>query len=387
MKIAWFHGNMRPTHSGGTRFVLDYAIGLKQMFNHTVTVYCDQASEEVKSRLTDAGVPLIETDSTSTNNPFYWLTLPMRNILKKKRLGYITKEYDCIINSLFPMNVLVAKFKIPKIQMCYEPYAFFYDSSFLLNFTLPQRVFFHCMKFLYEKSDKRSVAQMDRLLTVNKTNLPKIEAVYDRTAIPIYAGLDTHLYKRASSEEIETIRQRHPGSPLLFHSTDLTGIKGTYPLLEIIKLLTKHHPAIKLLVTVYLDLPDGVTRFKKRIKAMGLESHIQYLGCLPKEELPAYFSAVDFVCQPSRNQPANWLLKEAMLCGTPIIGGAESEEADGRNGIKINVEATKESTDELNKLFARDRDSFVIDQEELKQQFSIDNCLKQFNEVIESLCK
>lgn len=387
MKIAWFHGNMQHTHSGGTRFVIDYSIGLKELFQHEITVFCDRASGEVVSQLKVMDIPVIETDWTSTNNPFYWLTLPWRNFRKRRKLNYLEKEYDCIINSLFPMNVLVAGFRIPKVQMCYEPFAFFYDPGFLKNFTIPQQLFFRVMKVFYERSDKAAVAQMDSILTVNRTNLPKIEAIYGRTAVPVYAGIDPRVYHRASTSEITRVRERHPGNPLLFHSTDLTGIKGTYPLLETIKRLVPDVPGIKLLITVYLDLPDGIARLKKRIAEMGLEANVEYLGCLPKEELPLYYSAVDFACQPSLNQPANWPLKEAMLCGTPIIGGAESEEVNERNGAKINVSDSEESAQILKDLFAKNRSEFVIDVEWLKRNYSIDACLAQFNDVLESTCK
>jgi glycosyltransferase involved in cell wall biosynthesis len=387
MKIAWFHGNMLHTHSGGTRYVIDYSIGLKKTFNHEVTVFCDRASGEVKSWLNDADIPLVEIDRTSTYNPVYWLTLPWRNRSKRKKLAYLDREFDCIINSLLPMNVLVSTFNVPKVQMCYEPFAFFYDSGFLKNFTLPQQWFFRLMKVFYERADKDAVAGMEKILTVNKTNLPKIEAIYGRTAIPVYAGIDTNVYKRADQHEIDRLREEHRGSPLLFHSSDLTGIKGTYPLLETVKQLLPDFPELKLLVTVYLDLPDGIERLKKRIRDMGLDSNVVFLGCLPKEQLPLYYSAVDFVCQPSLNQPANWPLKEAMLCGTPIIGGKESEEVDGRNGVKIDVSNTEEALSLLRNLFVTDRSAFIIDVDGLKSQYSIEGCLSQFNETVLSACK
>jgi glycosyltransferase involved in cell wall biosynthesis len=387
MRIAWFHGNMKHTNSGGVRFVVDYAIGLKQLFNNDVSVFCDQASDEVVARLKSAGITVIITDHTSTNNPLYWLTLPARNRLKQTKLAYIDKEFDCIVNTLFPMNMLVSKFKLPKVQMCYEPFAFFYDPDFLKHFTLPQQIFFRLMKALYERSDKTAVAMMEQLLTVNKTNLSKIERIYCRKATPVYAGIDPNVYKRAAPDAIELIRKKHPGQPLLFHSTDLTGIKGTYPLLEIIKRILPTYPTIKLLITVYIDRQDGINRLKKRIKVLGLDLNVAYLGCLPREQLPIYYSAVDFVCQPSLNQPANWPLKEAMLCETPIIGGSESEEVDDRNGVKIDVCAIDQSVKLLDKLFARDRASFFVDTEILTQQYSIEACLTQFNDVLVSVCK
>jgi glycosyltransferase involved in cell wall biosynthesis len=382
MRIAWFHSHLLNTNSGGTRFVIDYAIGVKQKFNHQVTIFCDCASDEVNSRFKDAGISLIELDKYSTNNFFYWLTLNQRIRKKQKQLVNIEKDFDSIINSLFPMNMLVADFKIRKIQMCYEPFAFFYDPGFLKTFTVLQQFFFRLMKIFYSRNDKAAVKKMDKVLTLNKTNLPKIKNVYGRSAIPVYAGIDPKVYHRASNDEIIEIRKKHPGKPLLFHSSDLSGIKGTFPLLEIIKLLCSKYPGIKLLVTVYVDVPDGINRLKKRIQQLGLESNVEYLGCLPKEKLPLFYSSVDFVCQPSLNQPANWPLKEAMLCETPIIGGEESEEANEMNGAKINVLDPVRSAEILDKLFSIERSKFVIDKEALVRDYSIDSCLSFFNEMI-----
>ena len=382
MKLAWFHGNMLHTHSGGTRFVVDYSAGLKNQCGHEVTVFCDCASAEIREQFSAHGIKLVEMDRFSTNHPLYWLTLPIRIWKKRRRFRSVEKEFDCLINSLFPMNLLVSGFRNPKVQMCYEPFAFFYDKGFMKNYTWAEQLFFRVMAVLYSRWDKVSVRSMNKVLTVNKTNLPKIKRIYGIDASPVYAGIDPEVYKRADPSEIASVREKHRGEPLLFHSTDLTGIKGTYPLLEVIAEVSKQFPGIKVLVTIYVDLPAGIQRFRERVKELGLEMNVDYLGCLDKKELPLYYSSVDFVCQPSINQPANWPLKEAQLCGTPIIGGKESEEADGENGIKVDITDIKGASDALGALFQRDRTSFTIDSEGLKRNYSLQSCVSQFNEII-----
>jgi len=382
MRIAWFHGNMLHTNSGGTRFVVDYTVGLKHLFGHEVTVFCDCASAEIRLQLQEYGIPIVEMDQFSTNHPIYWLTLPVRILKKRKRLRHVSKEFDCIVCSLFPMNLLVSKFSIPKVQMCYEPFAFFYDKRFMKNYTVVERLFFKVMTLLYSRWDKAAVREMSQVLTVNKTNLSKIRAIYGVDAMPVYAGIDPQVYKRASDQQISILREKYPGHPLLFHSTDLTGIKGTYPLLNIIKAVSKQFPSIKLLVTIYVNLPAGIQRFKNRVSEMKLEQYVEYLGCLPKEELPLYYSAVDFVCQPSINQPANWPLKEAQLCRTPIIGGIECEEVEDANGVRIDVTNLDESVRILIELFSKDRSLFKIDAEGLIRLYSIKTCLAKMNDIV-----
>lgn len=382
MKIAWFHSHLLHANSGGTRFVLDYSAELRSRFGHEVTLFCDVAGQDAAAQLQSSGVGLRELDTMSTNDPRYWITLPLRLSRKRKRLATELRGYDCVVNSMFPMNILVHGMDLPRVQMCYEPFAFFYDHGFLANFSSPQRLFFRAMKGLFSASDIRATRRMDSVLTVNNTNIPKIERVYGITPAVVYAGIDTTMYRRADSTTISSIRARHPGSPLLFHSTDLTGIKGTLPLLEVIRELRGEFPTMKLLLTVYVRNPQGTQNLLDRVRALGIENNVEYLGCLDKRELPDYYSAVDFVCQPSVNQPANWPLKEALLCGTPIIGGQESEETiDGVNGAKVTITDIPGSVHKLRSIFQR-RSDLRVDTTDLIKHYSKDNCVARFNALV-----
>ena len=362
--------------------MLDYSSALQENFGHEVTMFCDLAGDDAVAQLKKNRMELRQMDTVSTNSPAYWLTLASRLRRKREALEKEVSGYDLIINSMFPMNVLVEDFRKPRLQMCYEPFAFFYDPGFLRNFTLPQQCFFRLAKLVYSSSDIRATRKMDTVLTVNKTNIPKIEEVYGITPRVVYAGIDTKVYARASEAEIAAVRERHPGSPLLFHSTDLTGIKGTFPLLSVVKGLCNDFPNLKLLVTVYVNNPSGVKMLQDAILENGLSGNVEYLGCLDKGELPRYYSAVDFVCQPSVNQPANWPLKEALLCRTPIIGGKQSEEAiDFVNGISIDVNDRLGSVEKMGQLFNK-RHELNIDTTELVANYSKDNCMAGFNAII-----
>lgn len=385
MDIAWFHSHLLHLNSGGTRFVFETCYGLKQTYHHNVTIYCDTASEESRQYANELGIGLVELDTSSTNSLAFWLKLPF--VLKRKRrrlLGLLPK--GCVIvNSMFPMNVLVANLPFPRVQMCYEPFAFFYDKGFLRNFGPHHRVFFALMKLLYSRVDKNAVQQMDMLLTVNETNIGKFENVYGRTPVVHYPGIDTHKYKKAAQKEISTFRKLKTGSPLIFHSTDLTGIKGSYYLLEVIKKLREKYPQIKLLFSIYVNDPAGIEKFLQRIKELDLESNVEYLGCLPKDELPLYYSAVDYVCQPSINQPSSWPLKEALLCETPIIAGVESEEVrEFKNGCRVDIKSINKSANTIEQLI-NSKESLDLSKfgSDFMQSYSIDNSLPKLNALVE----
>jgi glycosyltransferase involved in cell wall biosynthesis len=243
------------------------------------------------------------------------------------------------------------------------------------------------MKLLYVGADKAAVQKMDKMITVNKTNIPRLFEEYGIAASTVYAGIDTDLYRRAQEKEIQDVRKKHPGGPLLFHSTDLTGIKGSYPLLNVIAELRKTYPEVKLLFTVYINDPVGTEKFLKRIAELDLGRNVEFLGCLPKEKLPLYYSSVDFVCQPSINQPANWPLKESLLCRTPIIAGIESEEVkDFVNGCSIEVKDTNASVVKLISLFRR-RNELNLEESISKvlKDYSRKSCVAQLEQIIRDI--
>ena len=371
-------------NSGGTRYVLEHAEGLKRQHGHHVTLFCDVAGHDARKQLRTAELELCEIDTLSTNSARYWLTLPARIRSKRDRLRSDLAGYELIINSMFPMSWLVCDFPLPKVQICYEPYAFFHDKAFLRNFRIHHRIFFRLMALLYRSEDRAAARKMDRLLTVNATNIEKLRHEYGVTATAVYAGIDLSLYRRAAATEIDALRARFPGFPLLFHSTDLTGIKGSYPLLELIAELRESWPDIRLLVTIYVDDAAGTRTFLRKIRELGLQQHVEFLGCLPKEQLQLYYSAVDFVCQPSINQPASWPLKESIICGTPIIGGVESEEVkEYVNGVRIDVRNRQESIRKLGRLFEQ-RESLSVDAsaEEYRREFSRERSVDRLNDII-----
>ena len=382
MKIAWFHTHLIHTNSGGTRFVLNYAEYLKKLYGHDITVFTDIASDETIKAISDTNIDLVIMDHKSTNSFFYWLTLYPRLYIKRKKYASILSGFDLIISSMFPMNLLIQNINKPKVQICYEPFAFFYDTGYLKNFKLQYQYFFKIMKFLYSKQDIKATKKINKIITINKTNIKKTEEIYNITPSVVYAGIDTNIYKPLLTEHVKLIKNKHLGNPLLFHSTDLTGIKGSFRLLQIISELRKTFPEIKLIFTIYVNDTIGTERFLKKIKELGIEKNCEYLGCLEKDQLPLYYNAVDFVCQPSINQPANWPLKESLLCGTPIIGGIESEEViDFVNGCKINVNEMKESFVILSKLFA-ETDRLQVSSAKIIKDYSIRSCISLFNDIL-----
>ena len=96
---------------------------------------------------------------------------------------------------------------------------------------------------------------------------------------------------------------------------------------------------------------------------------------------------MDFVCQPSINQPANWPLKESLLCGTPIIAGIESEEVrEFINGCRIEVRNTNAAVVKLLSLFQQ-RNQLNLDESiaELLKDYSRKSCVALLDRIIKDI--
>jgi glycosyltransferase involved in cell wall biosynthesis len=325
---------------------------MRKIYGHEFTLFCDVASPESRQIAERIGVELVTLDTSSTNSALYWLTLAPRVMLKRRRLRTRIVTYDVAITSMFPMNWLVENLPIPKIHICYEPFAFFYDARFTSSLKVHERWFFAIAARLYARFDRRSARSMNRTVTVSQTNVSKIQRSYGIDAEVIYAGVETSKFFKDRSAAITRLRESYDAEPLLFHSTDLSGTKGTVPLLSIFQRILDTFPRARLLVTVYVENAPRLQSLRERIAKLKLEASVHILGCLPREELPHYYNAVDAVCQPSLGQPASWPLRESLMCGTPIVGGIESEEVqDGVNGCRIDVTDVDGSVKRLETFF------------------------------------
>ena len=108
MKIAWFHSHLLHPNSGGTRYLLDYCIGLCER-GHEVTVFCDVIDKALRSTMHDSGIKTVSMDIFSTNSPVYWVLLPALLLWKRIYYHRQIKTFDVLITTMFPMNILILK--------------------------------------------------------------------------------------------------------------------------------------------------------------------------------------------------------------------------------------------------------------------------------------
>lgn len=344
MKIAWFHSHLLNTNSGGSRYVKDYAIFLAKN-GFEIDIYCDQADKSLIKYFKKNRINVIELDALSTYSPIYWLTLPIRVQKKKKKIKKIQNKYDLFISSMFPMNLVLEPYSNKVIQICFEPFAFFYDNEFLKQFNPFHIVFFKLMKFFYSRLDIEATKKNKTIITISANSQKKIKKIYKKKSELVFAGVDSDIYKKISREKINQFQQKYKGSPLLLHTTDYTGTKGTDQLIKIINKLYKDFPHIKLIVTYYLNDKKVLNQMIEKYKRLDF---IKIRSAFPYEYLPVVYNSVECVIQPNINRSESWPLREALSAGTSIVGGEISEEATlTSNSLKINVNDHEKSVKNL----------------------------------------
>jgi glycosyltransferase involved in cell wall biosynthesis len=240
------------------------------------------------------------------------------------------------------------------------------------------------MKRLYGSADRAAIRSASRVITINASNVGRFSAIYGIEPQVIYWGYDSGFWRRAPEPAIREWRARWGPGPLLLHSTDLSGIKGSFELLSVVEQLALTLTDVKLLVTVYLDNEAARAHFDAEIRSRALGGHVEVLGRVDRDALPLAYSAVDAVVQPG-TQPANGALREALLCETPIVGGTASEEVEeGVNGVRVDVRDPRGAAARVEWLLSH-RSALDLDirgRRKIEAQFPLTSSIRDFRDVL-----
>ncbi len=142
-------------------------------------------------------------------------------------------------------------------------------------------------------------------------------------------GVDTDLFGPVGPDRERGFREQYglPGGPLVGYTGRHGYEKGLDLLLEAVDGLQA--------VTVVLA-GDGPARDDLEAAAADVDADVRFLGFLPREDLPAFYSALDAFAFPSPVETQGLVALEANACGTPVAGvdaGALSDTIDdGENG-------------------------------------------------------
>jgi glycosyltransferase involved in cell wall biosynthesis len=164
---------------------------------------------------------------------------------------------------------------------------------------------------------KKLVSTCDLRLACSHFNA---QQVYDYCGLRpevLYNGVNTELFRpMAPDEELRKKLGIVKGECVLFTAARLIGLKGIqYGLAAMAK--SRHREKLRYLIAGEGDYRSDL---EKKIRELDLGNQVQFIGMLPNEELPRYYSITDIALYPSvADETFGISIAEAMSTDTPVI--------------------------------------------------------------------
>ena len=120
----WLHSHL-TLPVGATNYILQVIRELSR--NNTVGLYVQKSTPEFEQLYKNAGIEIITLSKYSTGDMLFWLNFSGQIKKEVQILKSQVKDYDLVISSMFPMNVIASSLNLPHLQFCFQPFAFFWD--------------------------------------------------------------------------------------------------------------------------------------------------------------------------------------------------------------------------------------------------------------------
>ena len=124
---------------------------------------------------------------------------------------------------------------------------------------------------------------------------------------------------------------------------------------------------------------------------LGIGDQVQFVGTLPREQLPLYYQAADVCVVPSYYESFGLVAVEALASGTPVIatrvGGLQYTVRDGQTGYLVSWRCPEPFAERMETLLENDelRGRFAAAAPESVRRFSWDLVAEQIVVVYEDV--
>jgi phosphatidylinositol alpha-1,6-mannosyltransferase len=169
----------------------------------------------------------------------------------------------------------------------------------------------------------------------------KIHVVSNGTDANFFAPKDT----KTLAEQLGVENKK-----VIFSLCRLVPRKGMDSVLRALKKIIYENPDV-----IYLVGGSGpdANRLKELRDRLGLQEHARFMGRLPEDELPHYYSLADVFVMPAKNDPPDVegfgiVFLEANACETPVIGsrtgGIPDAIVEDKTGLLVDEDNIEELT-------------------------------------------
>jgi len=210
---------------------------------------------------------------------------------------------------------------------------------------------------LSQKLLRPSLKKADRIIAVSEATARDIEGfwsgVKNKVKI-VYNGIDSD-FKPASDDKISKIRKQYrlPEKFVLFVGT-------LEPRKNVARLVEAYSDARDNLDGAKLVIAGGkgwlFDEIFTKVEKLGISDEVLFTGYIPREDLPALYSAAEVFCYPSLYEGFGFPPLEAAACGTPVLTSNRSSIPEIMNdaALLVNPESIEEISRGLVRLFRDD---------------------------------
>lgn len=329
ISIIWLHSHFLY-FMGGTKFVYEVTKRLvKKSDVRSVVMIVENSSDFVRDLYHPTGVKVKSINGITSNSMAYWAFLPLfiyrdyvfaKGISKKIQLQY-PKDSVVVISSMFPMNIVGYFLGFNHIQNCFEPFAFFYDASFVAKFSVAKRFLISLLGKIYSPLDIFFSKRSSVMVTLNSTTQQLVSTIYKRSSILTQAGVDSKLFHPFVGKKILT---KYNGKQIIIHSTDYSPVKGTDKVIRAFSKICNTYPNALLIITTTIENQVEKQKLQNLCRRLGATSKIEFAGFVSISDLPQLYSIALVLVQGSSSPKSGTTsmalpVKEALCCGTPVI--------------------------------------------------------------------
>jgi D-inositol-3-phosphate glycosyltransferase len=209
------------------------------------------------------------------------------------------------------------------------------------------------------EADQRVAVELEIVRSTNRMMVPTAQEVEDlaflygadRSCISVVApGVNTGMFAPTESADLRRRLGIGSNERVILFTGRLERLKGVEILIHALAAILdgRTERDVRLLV-LGADSSNGILEAgvhggeRARLEALaveiGVDDRVDFLGTVPHEDLPAYYSLADVCAVPSYSESFGMVAIEAEACGTPVVaarvGGLRQLVLDGITGVTL----------------------------------------------------